>query len=127
MRDEDDRLVSDAIVDDPALEQLREAVRLDPRDRDALAEVAWILATSVNADLRDAEEAVRLAEQAAELSGGDQAVTLDTLAAAYAAAGRFDEAVATARRALELGGESAGASAIAERLRLYSEGEPYRE
>lgn len=68
----------------------------------AASRLAWILATSDGPPPRDPATAVRLAEQARELAGPERALVLDPLAAAYAAAGRFDEAVQTAERALEL-------------------------
>jgi spermidine synthase len=54
---------------------------------------------------------------------------LDTLAAAYAAAGRFAEAVAAAERAVPLaesGGQAELARRIQSRLELYRAGRPYR-
>ena len=68
------------------------------RTRPALASLAWLLATAPEAALRDADQAIRLAERAAELTGRRDASALDVLAAAYAAAGQFDRAVDTAQR-----------------------------
>ena len=65
-------------------------------------ELAWMLATAPDPDLRNGAEAVEFAARAVELTGGDSCNELDTLAAAYAEAGRFDEAIATAERALEI-------------------------
>ncbi len=80
--------------------------------------------------MRDGAEAVRLAEQADKTTGGANPGVLDTLAAAYAEAGRFEEAQATARRAVELaraGEATALASQIEARLSLYAQGVAYRE
>jgi tetratricopeptide (TPR) repeat protein len=113
-----------------ALEALEEAVRLDPNHAAALIDIAWILATDPAADRGDSDRAVRLATRAAELTDRRHATTLDTLAAAYAAAGRFDEAVATARRAAALAGEAGVEelqAQIGARLELYLRREPYRE
>jgi tetratricopeptide (TPR) repeat protein len=114
----------------PALDELREAVRLDPDHWEALIDIAWILATEPAPEFRDADRAIRLATRAAELTHYRHATSLDTLAAAYAAAGRFDEAVAGARRALAIAG-AAGAgdlhAQIRARLELYLNHEPYRE
>jgi spermidine synthase len=113
-----------------ALEELAEAVRLDPEHAEALIDIAWIRATAPEDGFRDADEAIRLASRAAGIAGDRNVTALDTLAAAYAAAGRFDEAVGAATRALDIasetGREEAGAR-IAERLALYLKGEPYRE
>ena len=52
--------------------------------------------------MRNGAQAVQLAQQANHLTGGEDPIVLHTLAAAYAEAGRFGEAVATARRASQL-------------------------
>jgi spermidine synthase len=67
---------------------------------------------------------VELAERACEATGYGDPALLDTLAAAYAAAGRYADAVATARRAL---GPAGGDGPTAERLKLYERGEPFRD
>ncbi len=113
-----------------AVREGREALRKDPDLGFAANNLAWILATSANPELRDAREAVRLAESAARRAQVPDADLLDTLAAAQAAAGRFDAAVATAELAAEragAAGQEALAAAIRERLALYLAGRPYRE
>ena len=108
----------------------REAVRLKPDRPAPLNDLAWILATCADADVRDASEAVELAERASELTGHKDAAILDTLAAAYAEAGRFDQAVTTARAAITLAGKVQAkelAEAIGKRLELYRQERPYRE
>ena len=67
-----------------------------------LNETAWRLATDPNASIRNGGESVELARRAVELSGGREAAILGTLAAAYAEAGRFPEAVETAGKAAAL-------------------------
>ena len=68
-----------------------------------LTRAAWLLATSPYAAVRDGAKAVELAERAVHTPGGDaNVVFLDTEAAAYAEAGRFDDAAAAARGALAL-------------------------
>jgi len=104
-----------------AIEALRHEMSLQPVYTPAMRDVAWILATHPRAALRDSSEAVRIARRAAELSdaGGDAAV-LDALAAAYASAGRFEDAVATAERALaRLAPSGWEAVAVRARLALY--------
>ena len=80
----------------------RESLRLQPSQVPVLLQTAWVLATSREASVRNGAEAVELATRAIQLSGGESARLLDVLAAAYAEAGRFSEAVATARRALAM-------------------------
>jgi len=112
-----------------AVEELRTALQLAPDRAQALAGLAWIRATAGDASLRNSDEAVALAERAASLTGRRDIGTLDVLAAAYAAAGRFDEAVATATAGIEAA-VAAGASDVAarfrERLDLYRRRQAYR-
>ncbi len=68
---------------------------------------------------------MRLAERAVQLTGRRDAGAVDVLAAAYAAAGNFDRAVATAEAALSLAGTGAGAAAIRVRLDLYRQRRPF--
>jgi tetratricopeptide (TPR) repeat protein len=78
---------------------LNEALQMDPDNVDALNNLAWLLATSARPDVRDAPRAVELARHACELTHFEQTIYIGTLAAAQAAAGKFDVAVATAQRA----------------------------
>ncbi|MHC4459051.1 MAG: tetratricopeptide repeat protein, partial [Planctomycetota bacterium] len=76
------------------------------------------------------EEAVRLAKKACELTDYQQPVMLDTLGVAYAAAGRFQEAVAVAEKAINIAkttDKNNLAEQIQERLQLYKACRPYRE
>ena len=85
------------------------------------AELAWVLATHPDPSRRDSDRAVRLAERAADLTSHAQAGILDVLAAAYAAAGALDRAVATAETALARvpAGRDDVAAAIRQRLDGY--------
>jgi spermidine synthase len=107
---------------------VREALRLSPKNVEAANNLAWLLATSHDSSLREPDEAIRVIEGIALES--QHPGLLDTLAAAYAAAGRFDAAVATAGRAANgaaaLGDEIA-ASEFRARLSLYRRGEQYIE
>jgi spermidine synthase len=85
---------------------------------------------SADAGLRDGGRAVTLAERAALLSHHSDPLILDVLAAAYAEAGRFGDAVATAEAALDLARRSDRselAEQLMERLRLYRAGLPFHE
>ena len=92
--------------------------------------LAWIRATAADAGLRDGAEAVRLAGEAVRLGGDDHPDALDTLAAAYAAAGRFEDAVAAARRAAARARATPGLEGLApeieQRMRRYLRFDPYR-
>jgi len=78
----------------------------------ALNNLAWVLATCPDAGLRNGPEAVRLAGHACELTHYGRPLFIGTLAAAYAEAGRFPEAVTTAEKAEQLA-TSAGLMAVA--------------
>ena len=113
-----------------AVAEFREAVRVDPREFKTLNNLAWILATSPEPKLRNAAESVELAERAARAMERKDPSRLDTLAAAYAEAGRFDDAVRTAEEALGLtagGKQDDLAAALRARLDLYRAGKPHRE
>lgn len=96
----------------------------------ALNNLAWLLATGSDPAKRDGAEAVKLAEQACKLAENKAPGLLDTLAAAYAEAGRFEEAVKAAEQAAELArsnGNGMQAQKIETRLELYRQNKPYRE
>jgi len=80
----------------------QEALDIEPDDADVQNNLAWLLATSSVASLHEGGRAVTLAEKSNQLKGGRSAPVMRTLAAAYAEAGRFEEAATTARRALAL-------------------------
>src|SRR5262249_54061283 len=90
--------------------------------------LAWLLATSSDASIRDGNRAMELANQAVRLSDGKDPTYLRTLAAACAEAGLFAEAQATAARALreaELGGNSSLGNALRDEIALYELGLPF--
>ena len=103
-----------------AIDEFRHAVRLQPDWLQAISSLAWALATVPSAPLREPEQAIRLAERAAELTDRRDAGVLDILAAAQAAAGRFDAAVTTCDAALALNPERPLADAIRQRQALFT-------
>lgn len=113
-----------------AIAHFKEAIRLKPDYGKACNNLAWLLATNANSPASDQTQAVQLAERACQLVGEKQAPYLDTLAAAYAATDRFQEAVATAEEALALAratGLTRLASEIEARVQMYRAGRPYHE
>jgi len=113
-----------------ALEQYQEASRLKPDWPLPLRKRAWYLATLEPAQGGDPSRAVALAERACELTGNQVAMYLDTLAAAYAATGRFTDAIAAGQKAIDLARSAGQTQMIDEmeaRLQLYRDGHPYRQ
>jgi cytochrome c-type biogenesis protein CcmH/NrfG len=108
----------------------RAALKLQPKLPEALNNLAWILAANADPQTRNGPEAVDLAERACRLTDSKEPVMVGTLAAAYAEAGRFAEAVTTAEKAARLA-EQAGQPELAARNRklieLYRAGKPYHE
>jgi tetratricopeptide (TPR) repeat protein len=108
-----------------ALAAWRAGLGVDPNYVPALHRAAWILATSRDPALRNPAEAVPLAERAARLTANQDASILDCLAAAYAAAGRYADAVDTATRAQRLAAQQGKVDLSAQiqvRLASYASG-----
>ncbi len=113
-----------------AIGQYKEALTLAPENVAAQSNLAWLLATSPDSSLRNGPEAVLLAEQASRSSGGKRPLVLRILAAAYAEAGRFSEARATAHEALQAAddqGNSALSNFLRQEIALYESGQPYHK
>ncbi len=116
--------------EEEGLNHFRQAVHLRPEGVEALNAAAWAMATSRNDRLRDGTEAVRLAEKACELTSRQQPVVLNTLAASYAEAGRFELAIGTANEALQLAQlshQSNLVTQIQDGLASYQAKQPYRQ
>ena len=113
-----------------AVVHLRDALRLEPKRIPILSNLAWILATCPDSRIRDGQEAVRLAELAAQLSGRNDFLILDILAASYAEAGLFKKAVESAKQGLTLARKQSDLEAAARfssRIDLYRSHTAYRE
>jgi tetratricopeptide (TPR) repeat protein len=116
-----------------AVAELREELRVQKDWPPALRQLAWMLATSPDASVRNGADAVAAAEKLKAVMGTgaqNDPVVLDTLAAAYAEAGRFAEAVAVQTKAVEAAGLAGNAGmrrAMEQRLAGYREGKAWRE
>jgi tetratricopeptide (TPR) repeat protein len=113
-----------------AIAQFQKVLELDFHHVTAQNNLAWLLATCPEASLRNGQKAVEVAQQAVQLSGGKSPEILDTLAAAYAEAGRYPEAVETAQRALDLSAtqnKKPLAEIIQKQLKLFETHSPYHE
>jgi tetratricopeptide (TPR) repeat protein len=113
-----------------AVAQYRETLRVLPDLINALDDLAWILATEPDPGIRDGAEAVRLAQKACELTQSQHPAMLTTLAAAYAEAGRFAEALQAAQKARDLAlasDQKEAAEKAGELLKLCQSGQPFRQ
>jgi len=113
-----------------AIFHYREALRLTPEFPDALNELARLLACAPEDGLRDGPEAVKLAEKACAMTSNQRAGILTTLAAAYAEAGRFQDAIGAAQKAHDVAasnGQKGLAAKAGELLQLCQSGRPLRE
>jgi tetratricopeptide (TPR) repeat protein len=111
-----------------AVARFRTALTIDGSNAQALSGLAWIRATASDPALRDASEAIALAERA--VAGAPGVATFDALAAAYASAGRFEEAVKAARSGIDLAvsaGQREAAAQFRLRLQLYEQRKPFRQ
>ncbi len=103
------------------------AIQSAPADWRGYNNLAWLLAVCPERPLRDGEKAMRLAKKACELANWKSSYCLTTLAAAYAEAGDFEEAVKFQRKSIELGLPKDGLELAHELLDLYKNKKPYRE
>jgi tetratricopeptide (TPR) repeat protein len=113
-----------------AIEHYHTALDNEPDLAMALNNLAWILATNPDAHLRNGEDAVKKAERACELTNFRTTILVGTLAAAYAEAGQFGKAIATAEKACALASAAKDSVLLARNrqlLELYRSGQPVRE
>jgi tetratricopeptide (TPR) repeat protein len=113
-----------------AIAHFQKALQIKPDSVEVLNNLAWLLATGPDAHLRDGVQAVKDAGRACELTHHGVTLLVGTLAAAYAEAGRYDDAIAAAQKACALA-TAAGERDLLERnqklLALYRAHQPYHE
>ena len=112
-----------------AVQHYERALKIAPSSISTLTNLAWLLATSRDASLRNGPRAVELAKQADRLVGGTNTLVLRTLAAAYAENGEFANAIRIANSAMRLArmhGEDSLATDLDQQIALYQLGMPYR-
>ena len=113
-----------------AIQHYEKALEVSSSSISTLTNLAWLLATSQDASVRNGPRAVKLAAQADRLVGGTNALVLRTLAAAYAENGEFPKAIRTARSAMQLArmhGEDSLTTDLDQQIALYQLGMPYRD
>ena len=116
--------VSEAVV------EFQKVLEIQPDNVDACQYLAWVLAASPDASLRDGPKAIALAQKANDVSGGKDPGILSTLSAAYANAGQFSDALTTAQQGLQLAsahGDSATAGNLQAEIGLYQANLPARD
>jgi tetratricopeptide (TPR) repeat protein len=115
-----------------AAADFNEAVRLKLDFVEAYNHLAWLLAVCPDATVRNGEYAVQYALKACDLSDWKNDSFLNALAAAYAEAGRFDDAVKWQNKYLESDYLKSNPSndtleKAHQRLNLYEQNKPYHE
>jgi protein O-mannosyl-transferase len=113
-----------------AIQHYEKALEISPQSVSALNNLAWLLATSSNAPLRNGARAIQLARQADQRSQGNNALVLRTLAAGYAEVGQFGKAIEIARAGIEVArmeGDNSLAGTLQQEVTLYELALPYRE
>jgi hypothetical protein len=111
-----------------AIQNWKKALELKPNSAEALNNMAYVLATVDNPSIQDVNKAIELAQHACELTGYKEPVMLNTLSIAYAAAGKFDDAIIRAKQAINAAKarrQEKLALEIEERLELYRKGISY--
>ncbi len=111
-----------------AIRSWSKAAEIKPDDVGILNNLAWAIAVTDKASAQDTKKAEEMAKHACKLTSYSQANLLDTLAAAYAANGRFDEAIKTADNAIDIAktsGQNELAGKIEKRIDLYRAGKRY--
>jgi tetratricopeptide (TPR) repeat protein len=103
------------------------AIELDPNLIPAANNLAWLLSTNLNDDLRDGARAVELARKICAVPAQRSPSSLDTLGVAYAEAGRFPEAIKAVEEALTLLQNPIDRASFQKRLSLYESRKPHRE
>ena len=113
-----------------AVGYFQKSLRLQPDNVKVLNNLAWLLATCPDAHIRDGGQAVQYAKRACELTHQGVASLVGTLAAAYAEAGRYDDAISAAQTACALA-SAADETELLEKTRnmlvLYQSHQPYHE
>jgi tetratricopeptide (TPR) repeat protein len=109
---------------DKAISDFNKAIEINPLDAEGYNNLAWLLATAKAPGFRNGKKAVDLALKACELSEWRNAEYVDTLAAGYARAGDFDNAVKWQEKALGYP-KLARPSEFQQRLNFYRERKPW--
>jgi tetratricopeptide (TPR) repeat protein len=116
--------------DTQAVSFFHQALRLEPDNFQTLIRLARVLASDESPQVRNSAEAMALGNTAAALVPEPDSVVLDTMAMAYAEAGRFDDAIKIEDQAIQLAdtaGQKTDAAEMRARSQLYKNHQPWRE
>jgi tetratricopeptide (TPR) repeat protein len=104
-------------------------LKLKPEDDGILNNLAWVLATSTFDDVRDSKRSIELGTKACEVTSYEKPHILSTLAAGYAEAGDFENAIKWSTKAVELGREKLKdqIDQLEKELESYKIKKPWRE
>lgn len=109
---------------------LETALQINPDSAETMNNLAWALATNEKSEIRNGARAVQFAQRACELTHFQKTIYIGTLAAAYAEAGKFDDAIATVQRACDLAAKNRETGLLQrnrELLELYRKHKPFHE
>jgi len=109
-----------------AIEDFEKALKLQSDDPALLNNLAWVLATSPDEEVRDGDRAIDLATKACELTNYNKPHILSTLAAAFAESGNFDSAIEWSQKAVNMD-DPEHSDQLKQELASYKQGQPWRE
>ena len=111
-----------------AVKDYEEALKIDPEDTGVLNNYAWVLATSPEDNVRNADRSIELGTKACELTKYEKPHILSTLASGYAEKGDWETAIKWSTKAVELGKNEAEVSEqLQKELDSYKQKKPWRE
>jgi tetratricopeptide (TPR) repeat protein len=105
-----------------------EALKVDAEDTGVLNNLAWVLATSTDDKVRNADRSIEIGTKACELTKYEKPHILSTLASGYAEKGDWETAIKWSTKAVELGAKEEDVSQqLQKELESYKEKKPWRE
>jgi tetratricopeptide (TPR) repeat protein len=113
-----------------AITQIQKSPQINPETLEVQNDPAWTLATAPQASLRNGNQAVELAQQVNQLTGGTNLIFLRSLAAAFAETGRFADAQQSAQKAIDLARASEQTNLVNQisgELKLYAASFPFHQ
>ena len=110
-----------------AVKDLEESLELDPENDGVLNNLAWVLATSTDHEVRNGKRAIELAIKACEVTKYEQPHILSTLASGYAEVEDFESAIKWVKEGLAKSKEATQTESLTKELESYEKKQPWRE